>query len=256
MRPSTLYFHGLPGSAAELAGFGPAIAARVAHVHVIERGNRLAAGPAEGYFARLAGQIAAQFPDGPLRLAGFSLGAAAALRVAPYLGARVEQIDLVSPAGPLVLGEFLDGMAGAPVFRAALAGQAPFASLTWAQAQIARLAPGRMAAALMASARGKDRDLAADPHFIRHLGQSLRTSLIDRRAAYTAEIRAYVADWSGALADVQQPVTIWQGSEDDWTPPAMAQALAAHLPTAPAVLIQPGFSHFSCLRAYLEEQRA
>jgi hypothetical protein len=36
----------------------------------------------------------------------------------------------------------------------------------------------------------------------------------------------------------------------------MAQALAAHLPTAPAVLIQPGFSHFSCLRAYLEEQRA
>ena len=39
-------------------------------------------------------------------------------------------------------------------------------------------------------------------------------------------------------------------------PPLMAQALAANLPTAPAVLIQPGCSHFSCLRAYFEEQRA
>ena len=51
-----------------------------------------------------------------------------------------------------------------------------------------------------------------------------------------------------------EPVTIWQGSEDDWTPPAMAEALAALLPTTPAVHILPGCSHFSTLRAYLEAE--
>jgi pimeloyl-ACP methyl ester carboxylesterase len=251
LQPHTLYFHGLPGSAAELASFGPEIAAQAGHFHVIARGNALASGPPEGYFGRLAAQIAAQFPDGPLRLVGFSLGAAAALRVAPFLGERVERIDLISPAAPLQLGDFLGGMAGAPVFRAALAGRAPFAALTFVQAQVTRLAPERMAAALMAKPRGADRDLAADRDFIAGLAQSLRRSLLDQRAAYVAEIRAYVADWSGELATVQQPVTIWLGSEDDWTPPAMAKALAQRLPSRPAVEEMPGLSHFSALRAYL-----
>ncbi len=243
-----LYFHGLPGSAAELASFGAEIAAQAGHFHVVDR----SAAPGEGYFPSLAARIAAQYPDEPLRLVGFSLGAAAALQVAPYLGARVERIDLVSPAAPLQLGDFLDDMVGAPVFRAALAGRVPFAALTFMQAQVARIAPAKMAAALMAKARGADRELAADPQFIAGLAQSLQCSLLAQRAAYTAEIQAYVADWSGALAQVHQLVTIWQGSKDDWTPPAMAEALAALLPTTPTVHILPGCSHFSTLRAYLE----
>lgn len=85
MRPQTLYFHGLPGSAAELAGFGPEIAAKADVFDVVARYG--AAG--EGYFPRLAESIAARFPIGPLHLVGFSLGAAAALRVARQLGARV-----------------------------------------------------------------------------------------------------------------------------------------------------------------------
>ncbi|MFN9716540.1 MAG: alpha/beta fold hydrolase [Sphingomonadales bacterium] len=57
--------------------------------------------------------------------------------------------------------------------------------------------------------------------------------------------------WSDELAKVHQPVAIWQGSEDDWTPPAMAQALAQRLPSRPAVEVMRGLSHFSALRAYL-----
>jgi pimeloyl-ACP methyl ester carboxylesterase len=256
LRPVTLYFHGLPGSAAELAAYGPQIAAKVADFHVVARGNALAQGDADGHFARLAGQIAEQVPQGPLRLVGFSLGAAAVLRIAPHLDDRVEQIDLVSPAGPLSLGDFLGGMAGAPVFRAVLAGHVPFTALTFVQAQVARLAPERMAVALMAKARGADRDLAADPRFISALAQSLRSSLLEQRATYAAEIRAYVSDWSPALAEAHQPVAIWQGSEDDWTPPAMAEALAAALPSRPHVTIIEGLSHFSTLRHYLSEGAA
>lgn len=192
------------------------------------------------------------FPDGPLALVGFSLGAAAALRVAPHLGDRVERIDLVAPAAPLQLGDFLGGMAGAPVFRAALAGRLPFAALTFAQAQAARLAPGRMAAALMTKAKGQDRALAADPQFIAALAKSLRTSLLEQRAAYMAEIRAYVSDWRADLARIRQPVAIWQGSADDWTPPAMAEALADALPQPPRFTMIEGLSHFSTLRAYCE----
>lgn len=247
LQAKTLYFHGMPGSAAELSGFGPAIAGRAAGFHVAKR---------DGDFARLAAAIAARFPDGPLRLIGFSLGAAAALRVAPYLGDRIKRIDLVSPAAPLQLGDFLAGMAGAPVFRAALAGRWPFAALTIVQAQAARLAPGRMAAALMAKARGDDRALAADPRFIAALAQSLRTSLLEQRAAYSDEIRAYVADWRADLVQVRQPVAIWQGSEDDWTPPAMAQALADALPGHPQVTMIAGLSHFSALRHYLVQDEA
>jgi len=237
-----VYFHGLPGSAAELAAFGPEIAERTAGFHVA---------PRTGDVARLAAQIAAKFPVGPLRLIGFSLGAQAALKVATLLGERVEQIDLVSPAAPLQLGDFLGGMAGAPVFRAALAGRMPFAALTFVQGQVARIAPERMATALMAKARGGDRDLAADPLFIAALAQSLRISLLEQRAAYAAEIRAYVLDWSADLTKVRQPVAIWQGSEDDWTPPAMAEALAAALPSHPQVTMIEGASHFSTLRHYL-----
>ncbi len=117
MRPASLYFHGLPGSSGgRSAGFGPAMAAQTRHFHVVSRGKALVSGDAEGYFGRLAQQIDRQFPDTPLVLVGFSLGAAAALRVAPHLGKRVQRINLVSPAAPLTLGDFLDGMAGAPVF--------------------------------------------------------------------------------------------------------------------------------------------
>jgi pimeloyl-ACP methyl ester carboxylesterase len=250
VQPTTLYFHGLPGSAAELHGFGREVAARAGHLHVVARHG--AAG--EAYFARLAGQIAGKFPAGPLHLVGFSLGAAAALRVAPLLGERVSQIDLVSPAAPLQMGDFLDGMAGAPVFRAAIAGRPPFAALTFVQAQVVRIAPERMATALMAKAKGADRALAADPTFIAALAQSLRHSLLEQRDAYSAEIRAYVTDWRADLARVQQTVAIWQGGEDDWTPPAMAQALADALPGRPKVTMQAGLSHFSTLRAYLVAQ--
>ena len=252
MRPLTLYFHGLPGSAAELAGFGPGIAEQTRHFHVIARGGGLTVGSAEGYFVRLAAQILARFPDAPLRLVGFSLGAAAALRAAPHLGDRVQWIDLVSPAAPLGLGAFLDGMAGAPVFRAALAGRVPFALLTFMQAQVARLAPARMAAMLMGTARGADRELAAEPVFMAQLQASLRHSLLAQRAAYRQEILLYVADWSAELSKVTQPVSILQGSEDDWTPPAMAEALATCLPGQPAVKVQSGLSHFSTLRRFLE----
>lgn len=249
--PATLYFHGWPGSASELGSFGRPAELAARSWHVVDR-TLAATGAAR--FAALAQRIGQLHPSGPLRLVGFSLGAAAALRVAPYLAERVERIDLVSPAAPLALGDFLPGMAGAAVFRAAIAGRWPFAILTRVQALAARIAPERMAAALMAKAQGGDARLAEDSDFRAALAHSLRYSLIEARHDYASEIMLYVADWRGELGRVSQPVTIWQGTADDWTPPAMAQALVSHLPECAGIRWCEGASHFSTLRAYLEAE--
>jgi len=247
----TLYFHGLPGSAAELAAFGPSIEQGTRRFHVVERTNALTRDAKGDYFGALAEQVERTFPRQRLVLVGFSLGAAAALRVAPHLGQSVRRIDLVSPAGPLCLGNFLPRMAGAPVFRAALAGRMPLAMLSWLQAQVVRLAPEKMGGALMAKAQGGDRQLAANPLFMAQLAQSLRYSLLAHRDAYLREVSLYVSDWSEILGQVTQPVRIWQGDEDDWTPPAMAQSLALGLPNCVGLTSLPGLSHFSTLRHYL-----
>ena len=250
---TTLYFHGLPGSVAELESLGPVAAQKARHFHVVDRSSLIVGSRGEGYFERMAARIGVEHPTGPLRLVGFSLGAAAALRVAPMLGGRIERIDLIAPAGPLSLGDFLDGMAGAPVFRSALAGKLPFAGLTFLQAQVARIAPGRMAVALMSRAEGEDKALARDPSFMAGLARSLRHSLLLQRRAYQQEIMLYVSNWATDLSKVTHPVAIWQGSEDDWAPPAMAQALARVLPECREPKMLQGLSHFSTLRWYLQE---
>ena len=247
----TLYFHGLPGSAAELQGFGAAVANATKDWAVVPRDVDPGA---HDYFGVLAARIASTHPEGPLRLVAFSLGAAAALRVSLALGERVRQIDLIAPAAPLQLGDFLSGMAGAPVFRAALAGRAVFGFLTLVQAQVARMAAQGMAGALMAKAKGADAELGRDPIFIDSLTASLRHSLLHARAAYAREIKLYVADWRSELARVRQPVAIWQGLADDWVPPAMTQALAHALPDCRRIEWRDGLSHFSTLRAYLQEE--
>ena len=249
--PAALYFHGLPGSARDLHMFGEGVAEQAGYLHVIERGPEIPAEAPEGYFARLAARIERDFSARPLRLTGFSLGAATALRVAPHLGDRVEQIDLVSPAGPLSAGNFLPQMAGEPVFRAAMAGSLRLAAVTWVQAQAARSMPQRMARMLMAKAQGADRELAREEAFIENLAASLRYSLLHARSAYRREIELYVEDWQGLLSQVGQPVTIHQGDADDWTPPEMARALANSLGNLQGLHIHPGLSHFSTLRAYL-----
>nr|QQZ49659.1 hypothetical protein JKL49_22710 [Phenylobacterium glaciei] len=46
---------------------------------------------------------------------------------------------------------------------------------------------------------------------------------------------------------------LWQGQADSWTPPAMAQALAAARPQSRTLRTFAGLSHYSTLRAALPE---
>lgn len=45
---------------------------------------------------------------------------------------------------------------------------------------------------------------------------------------------------------------LWQGGADNWTPPVMAEQLAARLPQA-SLTVLPGLSHYSTLAAVLPQ---
>ncbi|MFA6219695.1 MAG: alpha/beta hydrolase [Erythrobacter sp.] len=242
---ATIYFHGLPGSVAELGLFGPLPGGKAWHFP-----DRAAAARAPDPFGAMADGLVARFPDARFDLAGFSLGGAAALRVAARLGERVQSVVGIAAAAPLQLGDFLPGMAGAPVFRAAMVPWR-FALLARVHGAMARVAPGAMRSMLFAAARGEDRTLAADPQFCARIENILRQSLADDPRAYRREVPLYVADWSEDLDRVRCPVTLWQGEADDWVPPAMADALAARLPGGAQIRRLPGLSHYSTLRHYL-----
>ena len=192
--------------------------------------------------------------SGRLRLAGFSLGAFVALEVASRLPECDLALELIAPAAPLAEPSLLPQMAGGAVFAMAARHPARFTALVRAQALAARLAPGLLARALLASARGADKALAADPAFRAGMAANLRAGLRDGGAGYATEIAGYVGDWAATLSTISHPVTIWQGEADNWVPPAMARALAAALPGCQALHLLPELSHYSTLRAWLTGQ--
>lgn len=250
MAEQPIYFHGIPGSSGEMVLFGDHSADGLGAVHVVDRSSIKAGADPAGYFGQLARTIQTRFPNQPLRLIGFSLGASVALRTAPYLGPQVSGIDLISAAAPLELGDYLGGMAGAPVFRLARSNPTLFAGLVRLQSVAAKLAPSRLYDALFASAQGADLALSKDAAFKAAMLPILHQSLGAQRATYIGEISLYVQDWETELDRVTQPVTIHHGVADTWSPVAMAQDLARRLPNVAAVHLLDDHSHFSTLREF------
>jgi len=242
----TVYLHGLPGSPAELSLAGAGSAWRDPALVFAPDRSALAEGLPE-----LARQIAARAGNDPIDLIGFSLGAAAALRLAPLLGKHVTRIDLIAPAAPLSLGDFLPDMAGGALFGMARDRPGLFGLVCRVQGLAARLAPALLVKALLADTRGGDAELARQLEFRALLAAILRQTFANGSGAYRAEIAGYVSDWASALDAVTQRVTIWQGDQDNWVPPAMAQALAARLPGPVRLELLPGLSHYSALQNFL-----
>ncbi|CAN5687991.1 alpha/beta hydrolase [soil metagenome] len=246
-----VYLHGQPGSPGELDLFGGG--ARPPNLLAPDRGRDrpdLALGP---YLDHLARAIRDRFPQGPIRLVGFSLGSFVAIEVALRLADRDLRLDLVSAAAPLDLGDFLPDMAGGMVFSLARRRPGLFGLLTRVQGGLARTAPGLLFNQIFAGAQGADADLVADPGFRATVQAILAHSLAGGGRGYRREIAGYVTQDPERLSRLTAPVTLWQGQADTWTPPAMAQALAAARPQSRTLRTLPGLSHYSTLRAALPE---
>lgn len=251
--PQIVYFHGLPGSGDELSLFGEMPNGKLADIFVPTRNDNRAQIDRETYMDSIARQIEARFPDGPIHLIGFSLGAFIAIQVAALLNNRIKRIDLVSAAAPLALGDFLKDMAGKAVFETAQSRPSRFKLLVKLQSWMARWLPYILFKMVFASAAGKDRVLAACPAFQKSMANILEQSLGRNASVYRSEIAFYVSDWASSLSTVTQPVTLWQGDTDNWTPPAMADALQQALPNISARHDLEGLSHYSTLRHFLAQ---
>lgn len=244
MRP-TAYFHGQPGAPLEL-GLLPPLSA---DLFAPDRNRDRPELSVEGYYDHLAQEIRRRWPDGALRLAGFSIGAFVACEVAERLSDRDLALDLISPAAPLGLGDFLPHMAGGPVFRLARDNPMAFRVLTWAQGLVARGAPDLLLDQLFASAAGEDAGLARSAAFRRILTAAMNQSLGQGAVGYRRDLRAYVRTPPERFAGLSASMTLWHGSADTWAPLAMSQVLAAQDPGRRQVRVLPGHSHYSTLIA-------
>jgi pimeloyl-ACP methyl ester carboxylesterase len=250
--PRPVYLHGLPGSDRELSLFGPELGQKLASVIIPNRNSPALFQNSQHYFDELAAQVRQSCADTPIHLIGFSLGAAAAIQLATRLSTQVARIDLVSAAAPLQSGRFIDYMAGGPLFKAAMKRPRLFKAAVRLQSLAANRVPKLLFRVLFAGARADDRWLREDPQFRLLMMDNLTQSLGRDFQSYQREIGYYVEDWSSLVPSISQPVKLWHGEDDNWTPPAMAEALAAALPNVAALHRLKSKSHFSTLQYYLE----
>ena len=127
MSERLVYFHGMPGGPDEWALCAPGGVSAI----VLNRNPAITA-------SELAALLRAQIGAEPVVLIGFSLGVPPALAVAADLGEQVTGLHLISPAAPLQLGDFLDRMAGGPLFRLALSQPWVFRQIVRVEAVLAR----------------------------------------------------------------------------------------------------------------------
>ena len=235
-----IFCHGLPGCAADvelLQTANPACTIKTLDVLSLDPDLQ----DAKTQIADLAGD-----PD--VHLIGFSIGAMVAIKIAAANPDLVTGLTLVSPAAPLSTGDFLPNMAGKPVFDMALKHPRRLKTLTWAQGLLARVAPNLLINALFAKCGPTEKDLLKKPAFLRALAQGFTNCFVHHRASYLAFIQSYVEDWSAVLPLVRCPVTLWHGTSDTWSPPAMSQTLTdlfGHRATFHGV---PAAEHYSTLQ--------
>ena len=250
-----VYFHGQPGSPIELSL--AATRPDASKIFAPDRGSDRVELGFEAYMDHLADGILDRFPTGPLRLIGFSMGAFVAMDVSARLSSRAlgrdVSLDLISPPAPLDTGNYLPNMAGGLVFNLAKSAPWAFNWMTGLQVRLAAAAPQLLYAQLFRTAAGMDKALASKPEFEAMILELVSRTLQGGAEGYRREILAYVRSRADRLQKVTAPVTLWQGSLDNWTPPAMADALAASLPNLMADHRLAGLSHYSTLQAALNE---
>jgi pimeloyl-ACP methyl ester carboxylesterase len=237
----------VPGAAQEAAAFDGVGRAHGVCIAAFGRFTIDTGLQGDQYFRQLAADVGQLAAGKPVVFVGFSIGAFVALQTSRHYAGPIAALHLVSAAAPLQAGDFLEAMAGKPVFQLAQSSPITFALLCFCQGLLARWFPAILVRMLFASAVASDRRLAQDPAFGTAMAANIRSCFVDQAPGYIRDIGAYVKPWADTLLQVKVPVTLWHGAQDNWSPPAMATYLQSALPCCQAVQSMAGVSHYGCL---------
>lgn len=242
-----VYFHGAPGAPEEGNIFDRDAKDNGLTVICFDRFAVDISIKGEAYYKLLAEEIAGKAGGKQVDVIGFSIGAFVALQTCRYLAKGVRSLHLVSAAAPLEAGDFLDGMAGKPVFQLAKRFPALFLLLSYWQGLLALLVPKVLFRMLFASAAAADQALVADPAFQSGIIKVLSSCFRGRVRGYARDVGAYVQPWNTTLSEVTVDTHIWHGAQDNWSPRPMADYLASAIPGCTLTKVFDGLSHYSCL---------
>ena len=231
------YVHGLPGSPAELDYFLP----EPLHQAFVLPPDRL------DEFDRIMKLTKAKTAS----LIGFSLGAKTAIEIACERAEIVTDLALISPAGPLSLGDYLPSMAGKVVFHTAMKSSVLFRLLTTCQGGLVRFAPNFLIRTMFANSPQAEKEFLKNEAFMTMLKEGLHSSLCGNTAPYRNAVQSYVQPWQHKLSSVQCPVKIWHGSKDDWAPLDISKDMAKILGDKATLNICEGLGHYSTLKQAL-----
>ncbi|SIO09265.1 Pimeloyl-ACP methyl ester carboxylesterase [Parasphingorhabdus marina DSM 22363] len=251
-RRQIAYFHGVPGSPAEL----DLVRCKKPHELDVFVPDRLVCGTDRDLsesFRAVADQIEQRYPDGRIEIIGFSLGTYFALQVAPFLSQRIDVLHLVSSTAPLQWSGYLEDMAGKAVFGMARENPGLFGGMTSIQSFMARYFPNILFKLLFASSRGEDRNLIGDSRFESVLSGILTDSLGHGSRSYQAEIMGYSNDWLPQRNLSEKKIILWHGQKDNWSPVQMAHDLQAYFGEGTELKEFPGLSHYSTLQYALHQ---
>lgn len=243
-----IYFHGAPGAPEECRVFDLEGKNRGLTFVCFDRFSVDSSISQEPYYRLLAEEITKLSQGQPVDVIGFSSGAFIALQVSRLMTNGIRSLHLVSAAAPLEAGDFLEAIAGKQIFQLAKTSPALFYLLSYWQGLLALLFPKALYRGLLvANCQGEDRRLAADSAFQASLIKILRSCFIGRIAGYARDIFAYLQPWKATLCEVTVDTHLWHGSEDNWTPRAMADYLNSAIPGCNSIKMYDGASHYSCL---------
>lgn len=242
-----IYFHGAPGAPEELAIFDQFAKEQDLTIICFDRFSIASTINGEAYYQNIADEVLKLADGEEVDLIGFSIGAFIALQTSRHLVGRVRSIYLISAAGPLDAGNFINAMAGKRVFQLAKNFPVLFTLLSYWQKLLALFFPKVLFSMLFANSKGADQNLASNLEFQSGITQAIISCFTCNLQGYIRDIKSYVQPWSGTLTEVSANTYIWHGADDNWSPVSMARYLESELPNCVHTEILEGYSHYSCL---------
>jgi pimeloyl-ACP methyl ester carboxylesterase len=237
--------HGTPGERSQYPPFAAAAAAKglryVSYSRPGYGGSSRQPGRAVADWAADTAAILAHLSADRCYTVGASGGGPHALACAALLADRVLACATVAGVGPFGAEglDFLQGMGreNHEEFGAALAGPAELqAYLEREAASLAEITGQRVATAFGDLVSAVD-VAALTGDFAAFVAASFRRALANGVWGWFDDDVVFTRPWGFELASINVPVVVWQGGQDRMVPFAHGQWLAAHLPSARAMLL-------------------